>query len=233
MRLVHASAISLAALLLVAAPAFGASASTQGSVPSAGCGTSEVDSGRHVETMQVGDLERTRVLTVPSAHDGETRLPLVILLHGGGLDPDSFISMTGFGDLAEEQGFVIVAPRSRDDPERWMWEPESAETDLTMANADLDFIDALVDSVTADLCVDLARIYATGWSMGGGGVSHSRFHDLRHAAATYLLSQGMTLEDVKNLLGHSSITLTSNTYGHVLEKRQHQVAQAMDVVLGG
>jgi integrase len=62
---------------------------------------------------------------------------------------------------------------------------------------------------------------------------HSRFHDLRHAAATYLLAQGMTLEDVKNLLGHSSITLTSNTYGHVLEKRQHQVAQAMDAVLGG
>jgi len=32
---------------------------------------------------------------------------------------------------------------------------------------------------------------------------------------------------------HSSIVLTSNTYGHVLERRQHQVAQAMDAVLGG
>ena len=61
----------------------------------------------------------------------------------------------------------------------------------------------------------------------------SRFHDLRHAAATFRLAQGMTLEDVKNLLGHSSITLTSNTYGHVLEQRQRQVARAMDAVLGG
>lgn len=61
----------------------------------------------------------------------------------------------------------------------------------------------------------------------------SRFHDLRHAAATFLLAQGMTLEDVKNLLGHSSITLTSNTYGHVREQRQRQVATAMDAVLGG
>jgi integrase len=42
----------------------------------------------------------------------------------------------------------------------------------------------------------------------------------------------MTLEDVKNLLGHSFITLTSNTYGHVLEHRQRQVARAMDAVLG-
>lgn len=61
----------------------------------------------------------------------------------------------------------------------------------------------------------------------------SRFHDLRHAAATFLLAQGTTLEDVKQLLGHSSITLTSNTYGHVLEQRQRQVARAMDAVLSG
>ncbi len=60
-----------------------------------------------------------------------------------------------------------------------------------------------------------------------------RFHDMRHSAATFLLAQGMTLEDVKQLLGHSSIVLTSNTYGHVLEQRQRQVAQAMEAVLGG
>ena len=70
-------------------------------------------------------------------------------------------------------------------------------------------------------------------ALGRAGLPHSRFHDLGHATATYLLAQGMTLEDVKNLLGHSSITLTSNTYGHVLEKRQRQVPQAMDRVLGG
>lgn len=64
------------------------------------------------------------------------------------------------------------------------------------------------------------------------GLPHGRFHDLRHAAATFLLAQACTLEDVKNLLGHSSIVLTSNTYGHVLERRQRQVARAMDVVLG-
>ena len=61
---------------------------------------------------------------------------------------------------------------------------------------------------------------------------HTRFHDLRHSAATFLLSQGFGLEDVKNLLGHSTIVLTSNTYGHVLEQRQHEMARGMDAVLG-
>ncbi len=70
-------------------------------------------------------------------------------------------------------------------------------------------------------------------ALARAGLPHSRFHDLRHAAATFLLAQGFTLEDVKNLLGHSSIVLTSNTYGHVLEGRQQQVAAGMDAALNG
>jgi len=65
------------------------------------------------------------------------------------------------------------------------------------------------------------------------GLPRVRFHDLRHSAATFLLAQGFTLEDVKNLLGHSTIVLTSNTYGHVLEQRQRAVARGMDAVLTG
>jgi integrase len=70
-------------------------------------------------------------------------------------------------------------------------------------------------------------------ALKAAGLPHRRFHDLRHSAATFLLAQGFTLEDVKNLLGHSSIVLTSNTYGHVLEERQREVALGMDAVLGG
>jgi integrase len=65
------------------------------------------------------------------------------------------------------------------------------------------------------------------------GLPSVRFHDLRHSCATFLLAQGMTLEDVKQQLGHSSITLTSNTYSHVLEGRQRERARVMDAVLGG
>ena len=82
--------------------------------------------------------------------------------------------------------------------------------------------------------VDGASVtHAFGRALVRAGLPHSRFHDLRHAAATFLLGQGFTLEDVKNLLGHSSIVLTSNTYGHILEQRQQDVARGMDAVLGG
>ena len=60
---------------------------------------------------------------------------------------------------------------------------------------------------------------------------HTRFHDLRHSAATFLLSQGFGLSRTSS--GDSTIVLTSNTYGHVLEQRQQEMARAIDAVLGG
>jgi hypothetical protein len=65
------------------------------------------------------------------------------------------------------------------------------------------------------------------------GPSRSRFHDLRHAAARFALSQGFTLEDVKTCSGTAPIVLGSNTYGNVLEQRQREVARGMDAILSG
>jgi integrase len=90
-----------------------------------------------------------------------------------------------------------------------------------------------VFATTIGTPIEAARVTRSfALALERAGLPHIRFHDLRHAAATFLLAQGFTLEDVKNLLGHSSIVLTSNTYGHVLEGRQQQVARGMDMVLG-
>jgi integrase len=43
-----------------------------------------------------------------------------------------------------------------------------------------------------------------------------RFHDLRHTCATLLLRQGINPKFVQELLGHADISLTLNTYSHVL-----------------
>ena len=58
-----------------------------------------------------------------------------------------------------------------------------------------------------------------------------RFHDLRHSAATLLLAQGVHPRLIMELFGHSSISLTMNTYGHVLEDMKHETARKMDEAL--
>jgi integrase len=64
------------------------------------------------------------------------------------------------------------------------------------------------------------------------GLDWLRLHDLRHAFATFLLDQGEELRTVMELLGHSTIRLTADTYGHVLPARARNAAEAMDRLLG-
>src|SRR5215208_16566 len=58
-----------------------------------------------------------------------------------------------------------------------------------------------------------------------------RFHDLRHTCATLLLSEGVNVKVVSELLGHASITITLNTYSHVLPDMQDSAADAMEAAL--
>jgi integrase len=47
-----------------------------------------------------------------------------------------------------------------------------------------------------------------------------RFHDLRHSAATLLLSMGVHPKVVQEILGHSKISMTMDIYLHVLPTMQ-------------
>jgi integrase len=58
-----------------------------------------------------------------------------------------------------------------------------------------------------------------------------RFHDLRHTAATLLLAQGVDPRTIMETLGHSQISLTLNTYSHVLPALQQDAAKKMDAIL--
>ena len=64
------------------------------------------------------------------------------------------------------------------------------------------------------------------------GLDWLHLHDLRHAFATFMLDQGEELRTVMELLGHSTIRMTADTYGHVLPARARQAASAIDRILG-
>ncbi len=55
------------------------------------------------------------------------------------------------------------------------------------------------------------------------------FHDLRHTSATILLGAGVHPKIVQERLGHSSITLTMDTYSHVLPTMQEDAATKFDL----
>lgn len=58
------------------------------------------------------------------------------------------------------------------------------------------------------------------------GLPPIRLHDLRHCAATFLKAAGADLKDVQELLGHSSITITGDTYTSVIAELDVERAKA-------
>jgi integrase len=60
------------------------------------------------------------------------------------------------------------------------------------------------------------------------GLPQRRFHDLRHSSATLLLVQGVSPRVVMDVLGHSQIALTMNTYTHVIPELRRQAADRME-----
>lgn len=64
------------------------------------------------------------------------------------------------------------------------------------------------------------------------GIPHMHFHDLRHSAATILLSMGVNMKVVQALLGHSDIAITLGLYSHLLPSMQREIVEKWDDVFG-
>ena len=60
------------------------------------------------------------------------------------------------------------------------------------------------------------------------GLPHIRFHDLRHGYATLMLERGVDMKTVSERMGHSSIQITMDLYGHVTPRMRTKATDVMD-----
>jgi integrase len=63
------------------------------------------------------------------------------------------------------------------------------------------------------------------------GVPQIRFHDLRHTCATILLARGSAVKQVSEMLGHASVAITLDIYGHVTPTMHRAAAATWSDVL--
>lgn len=105
-------------------------------------------------------LQRQRMykLYVPDSYDPATPAPLVVALHGAGETPNFMAYNTGFNEIADREGFLVVYPQGR-------FRRFDAWGDSD--DGDLQFVLAILDEIKEDYAIDDRRIYATGASNGG------------------------------------------------------------------
>ncbi|MGL5857882.1 MAG: tyrosine-type recombinase/integrase [Angustibacter sp.] len=63
------------------------------------------------------------------------------------------------------------------------------------------------------------------------GLGHWHPHDLRHSGASMMLALGVRLEVVSEVLGHASIAITKDVYGHLAEGDKRRAAESMSAAL--
>ncbi|HJV68656.1 alpha/beta hydrolase family esterase [Ideonella sp.] len=124
--------------------------------------------GRHELNHQ--GIARSYVVRLPANPPAGARLPLVLVLHGGGGDAASAEKMTGFTDKGRREGFIVVYPEGsgRFANRLLTWNAGHCCGQAMQRRVDdVGFFRTLIDRLVADYPVDARRVYATGISNGG------------------------------------------------------------------
>jgi polyhydroxybutyrate depolymerase len=100
-------------------------------------------------------------LHLPPSTRPDSRLALIIGLHGAGGTGADFESRTGLDDVADAAGVATVYPSAASSRHFWSLNRSSLPDDVPR-------IAALLDHVQALGCIDPDRVFATGVSNGGG-----------------------------------------------------------------
>lgn len=120
--------------------------------------------GSFTVRQRTGGFERSYRVYIPESYKAEGEpTALLIVLHGAGGSGASIESVSRFNDLADRQGFVVAYPDGLNN----VWNDGRIGDERIPDVDDVAFIGKVIDFVTGKLNIDAARVYATGYSMGG------------------------------------------------------------------
>jgi polyhydroxybutyrate depolymerase len=150
-------------------------------------------SGVNEFSLEAGGADHPVRVFVPSSYDGQ-RLPTVLDWHGLVSNGVEQAVLSGYEELAEADGFIVVHPTGvpAAGDTRNSWELADFQDP---ARDDLAFADALIQLIVADWCADPARIYSTGMSNGGYFTSRLVCHRADRIAAAVSVAGTYHLDD--------------------------------------
>jgi polyhydroxybutyrate depolymerase len=131
--------------------------------PSSGCDTPDAAFATTTDgVIQTDGEDRRYKLFAPAAGATEP-VPIVMAIHGYGSGKDLFATISQLGALAQQEGFVALFPHGHGDPPQWDVSEEGA---ANATSADLAYLNDLLNTVESRMCIDTAREYLTGFSLG-------------------------------------------------------------------
>jgi len=120
-------------------------------------GTAFFVRNRNNGSIVVAGEDRVYLVHVPPRYDRTRAVPLVISMHGAGGWPAQQMRMTQWNRLADRDNFIVVYPSAARMAGPRIWRV-----------SDVAYISQLIDRLERDYNIDRTRVYANGFSNGGG-----------------------------------------------------------------
>ncbi len=133
------------------------------STPSA-CISKTASPGDSVRTVQVGDVSRSYLLHVPTAYTGALPSALIVDYHSMGDSAAIERSDSPFPPVTDPDGVIVAFPDGLSGSSGTAWNIGTCCVD---GAEDIPFTRAMIADIESVACIDAARIYAVGLSMGG------------------------------------------------------------------
>jgi len=112
---------------------------------------------RSTNTIVSGGERREYSLYVPASYDRSHPTPLVISIHGGAMWPAAHQDTSQWNRVADRAGFIVVYPSGR-----------TGHGPRSTGPRDVPYIADLIDEIQRAYNIDRSRIFANGFSNGGG-----------------------------------------------------------------
>lgn len=145
----------------------GGATGTGGAAVQSACGSSStLKPGETTVSISAGGTARSYILHVPASYDGSSAVPLVLDFHPILSNAAFERANSGYAALSDKEGFIVAYPDGID--AAWNIGP-CCTTSRTVDDG--GFARAIVSKIESESCVDQKRVYAVGYSMGGG-MSH-------------------------------------------------------------
>ena len=136
--------------------------------------------GKNEFNMNIDGTERNFLVHVPETYDGSEPVPLVFMLHGSTGTGQKFYNISGWVQMADQEGFIAVFPTALEYPIEenngrmsTKWSSEGLERDVvpgTVIKDDVPFFYEMIDLCKKSFTIDEKSIYVSGFSNGGGFV---------------------------------------------------------------
>lgn len=138
------------------------------------CPATALSPGDHQKTIQVKGLNRNYILHVPSSYNGSQSVPLVVDFHPLGGSGSNQLAASPYKQKTDPEGVITVYPDGQKGPSGGAW--NVGPCCVSSSVDDTAFTRALVEEVKKLACIDPKRVYAVGFSMGGGMSHYSACH---------------------------------------------------------